>query len=154
MNDMATDADTEFAEKEPANAPCGHARSGLASRRPLQNVSGVASIVLEHSREIHMARTRPSDGSFAVRISLTGRRIHDLLPVFPVPILNEHCDRRSQGLAATHSRQELDVIRFDLHPASAAVALLAARKVDVDVRSDYAKPCHHSLEDGDERKAV
>src|SRR2546423_3050991 len=49
VNNVTAEGNVEFSKKPPANGSCGHARGGLARRRSLQHVTGVVTIVLEHS---------------------------------------------------------------------------------------------------------
>src|SRR5438094_6409648 len=80
--------------------------------------------------------------------------IHDVLPVLPVAILNQHRDRRTEGLAGPHTRQEFDGVLLDLHPSSPAVSLLPAHQFCVHVIGEEGKPGWDSLEDTDERGTV
>ena len=82
-----------------------------------------------------MSRTHPRDLPLpgAVGVAVARSRVHDLEPVLPVAVTDQHRDRRAERLAGAHARQELDAIRFDLHAASSAVPLLSAGEVSVDV---------------------
>ena len=65
--------------------------------------------------------------------SSRGAGIHDLLPVLPVAIVDQHRDRRAERLAGANAGEKFDRVLLDLHAAPAAVALLAARELGVDV---------------------
>src|SRR4029079_7230347 len=121
---------------------------------PLQNVTGVIAVVLEHPGQIDVSWTWPRDDTLLLRIADPRRGIHDLLPVLPVAILNKHRDRRAEGFPGAHTGKELDVVGFDLHPSAAPVALLAARQIDVDIGGDERQASYHSLEYGDQCGAV
>ena len=154
VHDVTAKGDVEFAEKAPANGPCGHACGGLPGRCPLQDIAGIAAVVLKHPRQIDMARPWPRHLTLPVRIPFPWRRIHDLLPILPIAIVNYHGDRRAERLAPTHAGEELDVVGLDLHPSAAAVALLAARQIDIDVGCDEGKSRHHSLQNRHQRDPV
>src|SRR6266571_2327877 len=53
------------------------------------------------------------------------------LPVFPIFIFEENRDRRADGRAVTHAREDMDLIGFNLHPATAAVTLLPPPQLTV-----------------------
>ena len=94
-------------------------------------------------------RLRPSRGIFGAR-----RGIHDFLPVFPVAIGDEHRDRRAERFAGAHAGEKLDVVLLDLHAAAAAVALLAADELLVDVSGEQWQAGGAALEQRDEGFAV
>jgi hypothetical protein len=71
-----------------------------------------------------------------------------------VTIRDKHRDGRPERLSAAHAGDELDAVRLDLHPASAAVPLLATRQVDVDVLSKERQPRRHSLDERREPRPV
>jgi len=87
-------------------------------------------------------------------LAFARRGIHDLFPVFPVPIADEHGDRAANRLARAHAGQELRGVALDLHASSAPVPLLSAREVGVDVRSKQWDARRHPFEDADERLPV
>src|SRR5689334_8814218 len=101
-----------------------------------------------------MARPRTRHHALALWITFPRRRIHDLLPVLPVAILNHHRDWRAQGLARAHAGQELDVVGLDLHSSAAAIALLASRQLYVDVSRDERQSGDHAFEYRDEGGTV
>ena len=135
MHQMRTDSDTQFAQQHATDGTGGHARGRLTGRGALENVAGVGAIVLEQPGEIGMSRPHPRDLPLpgAVGIAVSRSRVHDLEPVLPVAVADQHRDRRAERLAGAHARQELDAIRFDLHAAPSAVPLLSAGEVSVDV---------------------
>ena len=99
-------------------------------------------------------RTRVTARLRGVGIALARRGIHDLLPVLPVAIVDQHRDRRAERLAGAHAGEELSVVLLDLHAPPAAVALLAARELDVDVLGEEWQARGHSFENGHERVPV
>ena len=61
---------------------------------------------------------------------------------------------RADRLARAHAGEELRGVPLDLHAASAAVALLAASEVRVDVRRRGGGAGGHALEDADKGLAM
>ena len=110
----------------------------------------------QRAGQVGMARTHPRHhpAAGAVRVFGTRRGIHDLQPVLPVAIANEHRDGRSERLAGAHAAQQLDVVLLDLHAPPAAVALLPPGELRVDVGGGQGQAGHHPLEDADERRAM
>ena len=108
---MAADAHVELVRKRLQIGRRGDARRRLARRRALEDVARVVAIVLEDAGEVGVAGTHARDGAPArgVRDRVVARRgIHDLLPVLPVAIADEHRDRRADRLAGAHAGQKLD----------------------------------------------
>ena len=91
MDEMTPNADVELGEQLPADRRRSHPRRRLARRRALENVASVVTIVLENPGEIRVSRPHASHSAPARRrIRVTRRGIHDLLPVLPVAIVDEH----------------------------------------------------------------
>ena len=161
VHEMAADAHVELVEKTLTDGRGGDARRRLARRRALENVARVVAIVLENAGEIGVAGPNARDGALAkpgpsaaprrsLGVVVARRGIHDLLPVLPVAIVDEHRDRRPERLAGAHAGQKLDRVLLDLHAAPAAVALLAARELGVDVVRKQRNARRHSFENADE----
>ena len=51
-----------------------------------------------------------------------------------IAVLDHQRDGRADGLALAHTRDNLRLVGFDLHAATASIALLAAREITVDGR--------------------
>ncbi len=100
-------------------------------------------------------RTRHRGAPRAPRV---GRRVgvdaHRVLPVRPVAVLDRHRDRPADGLAAPHAREHVGGIRFDGHPASAAVASLTSAQLVVDAADVDRQARRDAFENHDERAAV
>src|SRR5450756_636653 len=126
VHNMAPQGDAELAEKAPADGSRGHASDRLARGGAFQHIASVIPIVLEHSREIDVPGPRTRYSALAAGISIPGRRIHYLLPILPVAILNQHRDRRAERLAGANAGEKLSVVGLDLHAPAASVALLPA----------------------------
>src|SRR6185437_8139905 len=90
-----------------------NACSSLASGCAFQYVTRVRAGVLEHTGQIGVtrawARHSPLSQTGSLRLVRKRRRTHDLLPVTPVVVTNEHRDRRTERLASAHSAQEPEV---------------------------------------------
>src|ERR1700732_4999642 len=70
------------------------------------------------------------------------------LPVFPVVVGDLDGDGGADGLAVSHAGENVDLIGFDLHAATAAVSLLAAQEFASD---EVEVDGEASGEAGDER---
>src|SRR6266850_8220257 len=95
------DFDVELAEQFLAHSPTGDPSHGLTGAGALKDVAGVQAVVLEGAGEICVSRPRPGD--LAPATLGIGRRIgfrgHDILPVLPVAVPDEHGDRGAQRFA-------------------------------------------------------
>ena len=105
-----------------------------------------------------MTGTRPRDLAPPAPPERIGRRIgfgcHDVLPVLPVAIPDEHRDWGAQRLAGAHAGEPFDAIGLDLHPGAAAVAALAALQLGVHVGGGQRQAGRDPLEDTHEPSAV
>ena len=117
-------------------------------------VPGIDAIILEKTREIGVTRTDARHRALALWILWSGRRIHRLLPVLPVAIADQHRDGRADRFARSHAGEQLHGILLDLHAPPASVALLATRKLLVDVFGEEWKAGGNAFEDADERLTV
>ncbi len=152
---MTSDADAELAQEPLADRRRRDARRGLASRGALENVARVVAIVLEEAGEVGVAGAHARDRALARNAGVgVGRGVHDLLPVLPVAIADQHRDRRADRLAGADAGQEFDGVLLDLHAAPAAVALLAPRELAVDVRRKQRQARRHSFENAHEGRAM
>src|SRR5436305_13039277 len=71
--------------------------------------------------------------------------IHDLLPILPITIVNQHRDGRPDRFAGANAGKKFDRVFLDLHPPAAAVALLPARQLPVHVLGDERHPRGHAF---------
>src|SRR5690242_13388223 len=111
MDDVTRDDDTKFSEEPLAYRGRGDARGGLARRRTLEDVACVVAIVLEQTRKVRVSGTHACHraparrGAWSVRrrawsvvrragfgLGIRRRGVHDLLPVFPIAIVDQHGD--------------------------------------------------------------
>ena len=79
---------------------------------------------------------------------------HDVFPVGPVAVGDEHGDGGAERLAGADAGEPLDVVALDLHPRAAAVALHPAGEVAIDPLGGDRQPGGQALDEGDERLAV
>ena len=127
---MAADLDPELVQQPPREGAGGHPGGGLPGAGALEDVAGVHPIVLEHSHEVGVTGPRAGDTP-AAQLPRPGLVRHDVLPVAPVAVGDEHGHRGAERLAGPHAGEPLDVIALDLHPRPAAVALHPAVEVAI-----------------------
>ena len=131
------------------------ARDILERASARETTARVAAIVLEYTGEVRVSRTRaghtPAPGT---GVALAGRGIHDLLPVLPVAIMDQHRDRRPERFAGAHAGEEFDGVLLDLHAASAPIALLATRELNVHVVREQRQASGNPFHDRNECGAV
>src|SRR5207247_10612040 len=96
---------------------------GFSRAGALPAIPGIRAGIREGSGEIGVAGARPRNlAAPALRIG-SGIRFwrHDVLPVPPVAVPDQHGDGGAEGLAGTNAVQPLDVIGLDFHARAAAV---------------------------------
>ena len=81
-------------------------------------------------------------------------RIHALLPVRVVAVLDQERDGAAERAAMADAAPDDRAVGLDLHPAAAAVAELAPREVAVDVGGLELEPRGQPLEHGHEPGTV
>ena len=127
--------DAEFPQELLTHCAACHARHGFSRTRALEDVARVLAIVFQRSGKIGVAGPRPR------HLPATpqgigggiGLRCHDVLPVLPVAIPDQHGDRGAEGFAGADAGEPLDAVGFDLHARAAAVPALAALQLGVHV---------------------
>jgi len=146
LRDVAADLDTEVAEQELAHGAARDARGGLPRAGALEDVAGVAPVVFLHPGQIRVTRPRP--GHLAPALG-AGRAFggHDVLPVLPVAVPDDHRDGRAQGLARPDPSEPFDAVGLDLHARAAPVAGHAASQLGVDAVGAHRESGGQALED-------
>src|SRR5437016_3687113 len=95
LYDVAPDFDPELLQQQLADGAAGHPRHRLPRARPLQDVAGVLTVVLEAAGEIGVAW--PGAGDLAPPLGApvgdVRFRRHHVLPVLPVAVPHQHGDR-------------------------------------------------------------
>jgi len=114
----------ELVKKPLGECASSNPGGGLPGAGSLENVPPIEPIVLQQARQIGVAGAGPGNPAAAelpwrVR-ALVG---HDVFPVGPVPIRNQHGHRRPQRLTGTHTGEPFDVVTLDLHTRPTAIAL-------------------------------
>ena len=161
---MASDADAKLREQSPAYGTHRDAGRGLPGGGAFEDVARVVPVVFQQSREIGVSRTHACHSALPRAFRLgpvarcvfgRGRRgIHDFLPVLPIAVPNQHRDGRSDCLAGTDAREQLDGVLLDLHPSAAPIALLPARELLVDVAREQPQAGGNALENRNEGLSV
>jgi hypothetical protein len=155
VHEVARHVNVEELQQAAADRSGGDARRCFAGRGTLENVARIIAVVLEDPGQVRMSRAWARDRAAPLAwIALAEPGVHDLLPVRPVPVANEHGDRRSERLTRADAGEQLDGIVLDLHAPAAAVPLLAAGQVRVDISGNERHAGGHPLEDADERRPV
>src|SRR5512142_1215537 len=93
-------------------------------------------------------------GNCILIIAIFGLGRHLLSPVFPVAVIDTESDRRSERFSPANSRPDLNLIFFDEHSAAAAVSLLTAPQIVVDLGCLDRKAGGHAIDDHCEAWAV
>src|SRR5207237_10405663 len=106
-----------------ADRATGHACDRFAGARALEYIPGIQAVVLERAGEVGVAGTRPCHlTAAALRIGDgIGFGSHDVLPVFPVAVPDQHRDGGAERFAGAHAGEPFDVVGFDLPACAAAV---------------------------------
>jgi len=155
VHQVTSDLHIELGEQALADRPRGHAGRGLSCRGTLENVAGVVTVVLEYPREIGVTGPHAGDRtSPRIGIALARRRVHDVLPILPVAVRDQHRDRRSNGLPRAHTGQKLDRVALDLHATPPPIPLLPSRQLDVHVLGEQWQSRGHSFQHADQGGSV
>jgi hypothetical protein len=101
-----------------------------------------------------VAGTRPRHVPRANRVTFARRRVHDLFPVPPIAIADDHGDGRPNRLASAQTRKDLDAIRLYLHTAAAPITLLSAAQITIHISGDEWKAGRYSFDYGDKGLTV
>jgi hypothetical protein len=151
-DNMAPDLDPEFLEQPAGEGAGGDSRSSLPGTGSLQDIPGIVPIILEDAYQVGMTGARAGDLSPA-GLTVALRR-HHVFPVGPVTVADLHRDGRPHGLPAPYSGQPLDLVRLDLHPRAAAVALHPALELMIDVLGSHWQAGGNPLHDDGKGLAV
>ena len=151
---VAADLDPELVEQPPGQGAGGHPRRGLPGAGALQDVAGVEAIVLEHAGQVGVPGTGTRHPAPAQLARLVGLVAHDVLPVGPVAVVDQHGDGRAQRLAGAHPGEPFDPVALDLHPGAPAVAHHPAGQVAVHPLRGDGQTGGEPFHDGDVALAV
>jgi hypothetical protein len=89
---VAPDLDPEFLEQPPRQRSRGDPGRGLPRAGPLQDVAGIPPVVLEDSHQVGVPRSGAGDPAAAL-VAGSAFGSHDVRPVVPVPVGDQHGDR-------------------------------------------------------------
>ena len=124
---MTHDPDSEALQELACDGAGPDPGRGLPGAGALEHVTDVLTLVLDRAGEVGVARARTGhDRSLrppGVRHCLLGDT-HGVLPVHPVPVLDQERDGSADRLARPYSRQNLGHVGLDDHPATSSVAAL------------------------------
>ena len=93
-------------------------------------------------------RARPQRLSGCLVLGRVGS--HDLLPLRPLGVADLHRERAAEADAVPDPAEQGDLVLFELHPGTAAVAEAAPGELGGDVRGRHRDPGRQSFEDGDQ----
>src|SRR5207247_2055767 len=131
----------------PTPPPAGDPRDGLAGAGALQDVAGVAAVVLERPGQVGVARAGPGDLAAPLAAGGVGLGSHDVLPVLPVAVPDEHGDGGAERFPGAHAGEPFDAVGLDLHAGATAVAALAPLQLRVHALGGHGKAGGDPLED-------
>lgn len=123
---MAQHRDAKLPKKRFGQRTYRNPRRGLARAGAFQNVSGIRKIVLQAAGQIGVSGTRPGYGLVLLRLVVGTLHGQHLRPIFPVLVLNDDRDRRTDGFRIPHAGDNFGAVRFNLHTPATAIPLLAA----------------------------
>ena len=152
------DGDAELGEQPAADGARGDARRRLARRGALEDVARVVAVVLEDPGQVGVTGARRACTRALARPSAhrSSRGAGSMISCqfFQSRLRMSIAIGEPSVSPARTPRQELDRVALDLHAAAAAVALLAAGELGVDVGGEQGEPGRHAFEHRDERGTV
>src|SRR5262245_11093784 len=80
--------------------------------------------------------------------------MHGLLPVHPIAIADQHCDRRARRLSATDAGKNFGPVTLDRHAAPATVTTLSAPELRVECIDVDVEAGRHPVKRDDQRLPV
>ena len=151
---VTEDFDTEVAKENLRNAAGRDSSGGFAGARALENVPGIRVVVFQRARKIGMTRTRACDAAFGCGVTQNLASRHDFFPIRPVPILDHHGDRTSNGLPVPHSGEKTYLILLDFHAAASAIAALTPFQLIIDEFEIDGEVCRNAFHERDQGLAM
>jgi hypothetical protein len=124
--------------------------------RPLERVADIVVVVLHDAGEVGVAgpRQRHRLCPLPVRLALGRPGAHPPRPVPVVAVADDERERRAERAPLPQPGEHLDLVGLDRLARAAAVALLAAAQVGVDLPALQLEPGRQARQDRDERRPV
>jgi len=126
---------SKLAEERPSHRTQCHARSGLASARPLQHGPGLFEVVLLHPNQVGVTRPRARQSRTSAGLEHRGVHrfgAHHLDPFGPLGVADTERDRAAHRKAVPNATREVQLVLLELHPGAAAVAELTTLQVGLN----------------------
>jgi hypothetical protein len=150
-DDVGDDLYSDLFEQRFCQRPDGYSSSRFARAGALENVARIVEVVLEHPREIRVARTWP--GQFPAP-GLTLHRHHVRPFVFVFGIANDYGDRAPDRGSTADAGEDVERVLLYLHSGPASVAVAAPGQLIGDCLGRHREPRRKALEDRNERRSV
>ena len=150
LRNMGRNVNAECREELAADSADRDAHRRLACTRPLEDVTRIPAIVLQHARQIGVSGAHCRD-PFPRRCT---KGIHAIRPVHKVAIHDLQGKRCADGLAKAQPREHEHAIRLDLHAPAASIAALTARKLGIELRTRELQPRRQTIDDCRQCRAV
>jgi hypothetical protein len=152
---VAADFHAKLMQKALGQRTSGNPGCCFPSAGALEYVPPIEPIVLQQPRQIGVAGAGPRHAAAA---ELAGRVRalvrHDVFPVGPVPVGNQHGHGGAERLTGTHPGEPLDLVALDLHARPAAIALHSPGELTVHPFRRNRDASRQALDDGDEGLAM
>ena len=156
LDGTALHPDPELAQQRLCDGPRGDVHGRVPRGRPLERVADVGVVELEDACEVCVSRAGQRDGLRPLprRLALGRPRAHAPRPVRVVAIPDDERQRRPERQAMPKAGQHLHLVRLELLPRAAPVALLTPPQVGVDGVLLQAQARGHAGHDRRERGPV
>ena len=151
---MARHFDSEFFQEKLGNCSGSHSRRRLTRAGALEDVPGLGEVIFQAARQISVARAGTFEWPLLAAVFLPVLHRHRLGPVLPVTILNQDCDRRSDGLAVPDPGDKLGHVRLDFHSRPTPVPTLASLQLAVHISEVHPQSRRQTVEGRDQSLAV
>ena len=143
-----------FTQEAAGHSRRRHTRCGLARRRALEHWTRRIKAVLDHAREIRMARARAgqrrsSPGRHGLRhlrvLQVHGLGGHDGGPLRPFSVTDLDGNRTANRRSVHHAGEQGELIGLKLHAGAAPVAETAAGQLMGNLFFTHRQTCRRIL---------
>src|SRR5262249_3451716 len=114
--------------------------------------TSLREVVFQGSGEISVPRPWRSDAFVLGRISCANRQ--RLLPVFPVLVLQQDSDRRSNRHALPDAGENVSAVALNLHASAPAIPFLASPQLPIKKGLIHLQPGWHARQECNQGFAV